>query len=227
MDLLSLQEAIARGYFTAGGKGMFGPQYDPIFTELAVVGGLLVRGVRIVVPTLLRDKVVKLAQEGHQGGITKTKEYLRSRVWFPGLDKTVEAHIQHCQTGQVVTVSQEREPLRMTSMPSEPWEEVAMDFWCPIHTGEYLLVTVCKQPRWAEVEFVTSTSARAVIPKLDKTFAPVGIPVSVSSDNGSSVQCERLQWLQQVFGFSSWAEEPTSWRGGRAIHEDTEEALLN
>ena len=56
--------------------------------------------------------------------------------------------------------------------------------WGPIHTGEYLLVTVCKQSRWAEVEFVTSTSARAVIPKLDKTFVSLGIPMSVSSDNG-------------------------------------------
>ena len=40
--LSSLQEAIARGYFTTWEKGMLGPQYDPIFTELAVVGGLIV-----------------------------------------------------------------------------------------------------------------------------------------------------------------------------------------
>lgn len=89
----------------------------------------------------------------------------------------VEAHIQHCHPCQVVRMSQEREPLRMTPLPSEPWKEVVVDFWGPIHTGEYLLVTVCKQSRWAEVEFVTSTSARAVIPKMDKTFASLGIPV--------------------------------------------------
>ena len=178
-----MKKAIARGYFTVREKGALGPQCDSIFTELAVVGGLVVRGVRIVVPKSLRDKVVKLAHEGHQG-ITKTKEYLRTRVWFPGLDRMVEAHIQHCHPCQVVTVSQEREPLRMTPMPNEPWKGVAMHFWGPIHTGEYLLVTICKQSRWAEVEFLTSTSARAVIPKLDKAFASLGIPVSVSSDNG-------------------------------------------
>ena len=105
-------------------------QYDAIFTKLAVVGALVVRGPRIVVPRMLRDKVVKLAHEGHQG-ITKTKEYLRTRVWFPGLDKMVEAHIQHCHPCQVVSISQEREPLRMTPLPSEPWKEVAVDFWGP------------------------------------------------------------------------------------------------
>ena len=137
MELSSLKEAIGRGYFTVREKGVLGPQYDSIFTELAVVGGLVVRGARIVVPKSLRDKVVKLAHEGHQG-ITKTKEYLRTRVWFPGLDRMVEAHIQHCHPCQVVTVSQEREPLRMTPMPNETWKEVAMDFWGPIHTGECL-----------------------------------------------------------------------------------------
>ena len=120
----NLKEAIARGDFTAQEKGTLGPQYDPIFTELAVVEELIVRGARIAVPKSLRDKVVKLAHEVHQG-VIKTKEYLRTRVWFPGLDKMVEAHIHHpCQA---VNVSQEREPLRMRPMPREPWKEVAMD----------------------------------------------------------------------------------------------------
>ena len=207
MELSSLKEAIARGYFTVREKGALGPQYDSIFTELAVVGGLVVRGARIVVPKSLRDKVVKLAHEGHQG-ITKTKEYLRTRVWFPGLDRMVEAHIQHCHPCQVVTVSQEREPLRMTPMPNEPWKEVAMDFWGPIHTGEYLLVTICKQSRWAEVEFLTSTSARAVIPKLDKTFASLGIPVSVSSDNGPPFNGKDFSDFSQYLGFRHERKTP-------------------
>ena len=206
-ELSDLKEAIARGYFTAQEKRNLGPQYDSIFTELAVVGGLVVRGPRIVVPRTLRNKVVNLAHEGHQG-VTKTKEYLRTRVWFPGLDKMVEAHIQHCHPCQVVSVSPEREPLRMTPMPSEPWKDVAVDFWGPIHTGEYLLVTVCKQSRWAEVEFVTTTSARAVIPKMDKTFASLGIPVSVSSDNGPPFNSQDFSDFSNYLGFCHERKTP-------------------
>ena len=84
-ELSNLKEAIARGYSTAQEKRTLGPQYDSIFTELTIVGGLVVRGPRIVVPRTLWNKVVNLAHEGHQS-ITKTKEYLRTRVWFPGLD---------------------------------------------------------------------------------------------------------------------------------------------
>lgn len=32
-----------------------------------------------------------------------------TRVWFPGLDLMVEAHIQHCHPCQVVTPANERE----------------------------------------------------------------------------------------------------------------------
>lgn len=78
-ELKDLKCAIARGYFAESERQALGPQFDPIFTELVVVGGLVVRGSRIVVPRSLRDKVLRLAHEGHQG-VTKTKEYLRSRV---------------------------------------------------------------------------------------------------------------------------------------------------
>lgn len=54
---------------------MLGPLYDSIFTEMVVVGGLTFRGVGIVVPKSLRERVVRLAHEGHQG-IIKIKEYL-------------------------------------------------------------------------------------------------------------------------------------------------------
>ena len=141
------------------------------------------RGSRIVVPWSLRDKVVRLAHEGHQG-ITKKREYFRTRVWFPGLDRIVEAHIQHCHPCQVVTPLNEREPLRMSPLPSEPWKEVTIDFWGPINTGEYLLVVICKHSRWVEVEFVSATSGRAVLPKLDRIFSSLGIPLFVGSDNG-------------------------------------------
>ena len=69
-----------------------GPHFNPVFAEIAVEGGLVLRGSRIVVTRSLKDKVVWLACEGNQK-VTKTKEYLRTRVWFPGLDQMMEANI--------------------------------------------------------------------------------------------------------------------------------------
>ena len=62
------------------------PSYAHVKDELCTYGEFLLRGTRIVVPKVLRDKVVILAHEGHQG-VVKTKYRLRSKVWWPGMDK--------------------------------------------------------------------------------------------------------------------------------------------
>ena len=42
-------------------------KYSNVFNELAVVDGLVLRGERIVVPQTLREAMVKIAHECHQG----------------------------------------------------------------------------------------------------------------------------------------------------------------
>jgi len=110
-ERLDLKEAVARGYLMVKEKRVLELQYDSIFMELAVIAVLVVRGARRVIHHALQHKVglsipLKLEHKAHQG-ITKTKKYLCTRVWFPGLDKMVEAHIQHSHPCQVVTESQE------------------------------------------------------------------------------------------------------------------------
>ena len=48
-------------------------KYSKVFNELAAVDGLVLRGERIVVPQTLREAMVKIAHEGHQG-IVRTKQ---------------------------------------------------------------------------------------------------------------------------------------------------------
>jgi len=57
--------------------------------ELTFIGQVILRGTRIVIYKVLRHRVVELAHEGHQG-IVKVKERLRSKVWWPGVDKDAE-----------------------------------------------------------------------------------------------------------------------------------------
>ncbi|XP_073520082.1 uncharacterized protein [Phyllobates terribilis] len=47
---------------------------------------LLLRNNRLVIPQKLQSRVLDLAHEAHQG-VVKTKQLLREKVWFPGLDK--------------------------------------------------------------------------------------------------------------------------------------------
>ena len=51
--------------------------------ELCVLGKLVLRATRIVIPKALRGEILCLTQEGHYG-IVKMKARLRKRVWFGG-----------------------------------------------------------------------------------------------------------------------------------------------
>ena len=48
--------------------------------ELSEVQGVVLRDSRIVMSVSLRDHVIQLAHEGHQG-VVKTKQRLRTKVW--------------------------------------------------------------------------------------------------------------------------------------------------
>ena len=65
------------------------PIYKAVSTELSQCDGVILRGNRLVVPTPMRMSVVSLAHEGHLG-LTKTKQRLRSKVWWPSMDRDVE-----------------------------------------------------------------------------------------------------------------------------------------
>ncbi len=77
------------------GKELEVQAYASVMSELSVIDGVLLRGKRLVVPRKLQEKVVQIAHEGHQG-ITKTKRYLRSRLWFPGMDTMTELSEDVC-----------------------------------------------------------------------------------------------------------------------------------
>ena len=161
----------------------------------------MLRGNRIVIPVSLRSKAVDLAHQGHQG-IVKTKQLIRDKVWFPGIDKMAEQKVQNCLSCQVATAkSPSPEPLRMTPLPSAPWKEVAVDFAGPFPTGEYIMVVTDEFRRFPEVEILTSMSARAVIPKLDAIFARQGIPEVLKSDNGPPFNGLEFQNFADYLGF--------------------------
>ena len=66
------------------------PQYKAVRNDIFILGKLVLRGTRLLIPAKLSGRVVGLAHEGHQG-LTKTNHRLRSKVWWAGIDRQVEA----------------------------------------------------------------------------------------------------------------------------------------
>ncbi|GFO10037.1 transposon tf2-11 polyprotein [Plakobranchus ocellatus] len=118
----------------------------------------------------LQDKCIDLAHEGHLG-IVKTKQLLREKIWFPGIDAKVEAKERNCISCQSCSDTHTHEPLTMSDCPDAPWIDVSIDFFGLTRQGAYRLVIVDDFSRFPIVEFVSSTSAKSTIPTLDKVFS--------------------------------------------------------
>ena len=179
--------------------------YKAVRMELCVVGKLVLRGVRIVVPCKLRKRVIDLAHEGHQG-VVKSKQRLRSKVWWPGIDSDIERRCKICHGCQLVSRPCVPEPLRRTRLPKRPWQTPAVDMLGPSPSGHYLLVLVDYFSRFVEVSIMKSVTSELVIRELEKIFAVHGNPESLKTDNGSqfiSNECSSFLKENDIYHLTS------------------------
>ena len=112
------------------------------------------------------------------------EEKLRSKVWWPGMERDAEKHCKTCYGYQLVSRPTPPEPIRTTPLPTGPWRDLAIDFLGPLPTGESILVFVDYYSWYYEVDILKSTVASKVISSLEEMFARHGLPESLTSDNG-------------------------------------------
>ena len=171
---------------------------------------IILRGSRIVIPEALRDRAISIAHEGHQG-LVKTKQLLREKIWFPRIDDSVKQKLDKCIACQANSSGNHPDPLQMSPLPPEPWHTVHMDFCGPFPTGEYLFVIINAYSWFPEVDIVHSTSASAIIPRMDRVFCTHGNPHIVRSDNGPPFTSDKIKKYMEENGIKYCRTAPL-WR---------------
>lgn len=184
-ELVALKEVIQTGNWKKNQKNEMIKPYLNVAEELSVINGVVLRLERIILPRRLRARVVQIAhQAGGHLGISKLKERLRSKYWYPQMDKIIEHEVKTCFGCQAVTATHQIEPVVMTELPEGPWEHVQADFVGPFGDGYYALVVTDLYSRYPEVEFITSLKCEPVARKFRKIFANYGVPTQMDTDNG-------------------------------------------
>lgn len=182
-------------------------KYALVFRELSYIEGVVTSGHQLVIPKSLQERVISICHEGHLG-IVKTKQLLRSRVWFPGIDMSVERKIASCIPCQAITKSSQRKPLRMSPTPKGPSLQASADFCGPFSTGETILVVLDAYSKYPEVAIVPSTAVKDTIPALEHIFATHGIPEVLKTDNGPPFQGHAFQSFAKEKGFTHRKSTP-------------------
>ena len=109
---------------------------------------LISRGNRLVIPTKLRQQVISLAHEGHQG-LIKTKKLLREKVWFPKTDNSTEKAVKECLACQSVGQPSKPAPIQPMPIPQQASDVVYVDFLGPLPKKD-LLVIIDGRTRYPE-----------------------------------------------------------------------------
>ena len=87
-----------------------------------------------------------------------------------------------------------------------------MDFAGPLPNKEIALVMWDQYARYPVVEFVTTTSARAVLPVLERVMANYGIPEEIKTDKRPPFNGREFTEFAEIHGFKHrkvtprWAE---------------------
>ena len=161
---------------------------------------------QLVLPAPCRSVVLRLAHEvpmaGHLG-VTKTKDRVLQRYYWPGIFKDVA---QYCRTCEVCQRSTPRKPPRaeMVPMPlvTRPFERIAMDLVGPLprsrRGNRFILTIVDYATRYPEAIALPSTEAERIARELIIVFSRVGIPEEILSDQGANFMSTLLQEVYQL-----------------------------
>ncbi|CAG2202522.1 unnamed protein product [Mytilus edulis] len=175
--------------------------YYMVRNELYILDEVLFRLNQIVIPESLQRKVIKAAHSMGHLGLTKTKQMLRARYWFPALNSMVEDIIGRCYECKVTTKEHRQEPIKPTKIPETAWHTLAADYGGPYPDGHYNLVVIDKRTRYPVVEQTKTTTTRATIEKLRGIFSTHGIPEKIETDNGSSFSSNEFSNFATEMGF--------------------------
>lgn len=156
--------------------------YYPFRFELSAIGTILLRGTRIVIPKTLRENVLQLAHEGHPGE-SAMKRRLRTKVWWPLIDKEAESFVKNCRDCLLVSHISKPAPMNRHAFPNGPWQCVATDLLGPLPNNEYVLVLIDYYSRYQEIVFLRNISSDRIIKAMQEIFCRLGLPKSLRTDN--------------------------------------------
>jgi hypothetical protein len=176
--------------------------------ELSIEDGMILKGTRVVIPSLLQDLYLNKIHEGHQG-ISRCQQRAKMSIYWPGMKKDIENKVKMCAACQEHQRSQSKEPLMSVigDIPKIVWHTLSADLFYLDHQ-EYLIIADY-QSKFPIVEKLDgNASSKKVADITEKIFSIFGIPNSLISDNGPQFIGKAFQDLMKKHGINHVTSSP-------------------
>ena len=158
--------------------------------ELSTEGGCVLWGNRVVVPLQGRRRALEMLHETHPG-MGHMKALARGYLWWPGMDADIERCVKSCSACQVSRSMPPAAPPHPWMKPERPWSRVHIDYAGPF-LGQMFLLLVDAHSKWLEIHATRTSTSTATIELMRKTFASVGLPETIVSDNATTFTSEEF-----------------------------------
>ena len=70
--------------------------------ELSIEEGIILWGLRVIIPVKFRNKVLEELHQNHPG-ISRMKSLSRIHIWFPNIDKEIENIVKSCKNCEKIS----------------------------------------------------------------------------------------------------------------------------
>ena len=204
--LQRLKEIVLRGWPETK------PEADPSVAEywtfrdeISIYNGVLYKGDRVIVPTVLRKKLLSRIHASHQGEQACLRR-ARDALFWPGMSQQFKDLVSSCSLCADFAPAQAKEPLMTPELPKRPWSVIAQDLYSL--DGKDFLITVDAYSGFWEVDELSQTTAADVINKTKQHLARYGIPDRVYSDNGPQFDCTEYASFADHWQFEHFTSSP-------------------
>ena len=178
--------------------------------ELAVLDGVIYRGMKIVVPPSMRPAMLALIHGTHLG-IVKCKQRAREALYWPGMSAQIEDKVKDCTMCHNYAPAQQKQPLMPSPVSNLPWAMAASDIFA--FEGHHYLVLVDYYSKYIEVTKLNYLTSQDTIEALKEHFSRHEVERSRSSSQNNKITLEEKQRQEQsTSGVQSHPKGSTSLR---------------
>ena len=173
--------------------------------------------VQIMVPTLLRPRLLSLAHDkpfGAHMGNRRTRFRLLLAFYWPGVAKDVQNFCKSCRVCQKTKPKGKtpRAPLQTNIVSDKPFHKCAIDLIGPLPMTDrkhrFALTLIDYATRWVEAIPLKETSTTTIAEELLNIFSRVGLPLVLLSDGGSQFTSEQMEEILRILGIKHSVATP-------------------
>ena len=170
--------------------------FKKLENSLSTENGCVFYGLRVIIPSTLRNHILKLLHLGHFG-MQRMKQLARSTVYWPRIDFDIEDLCRKCTSCGQFQDKPDKPSIHPWMMPEKPWSRLHLDHAINF-LGRNWLVLVDAYSKYPCIHPTTSTSSKSTTAILEQEFAHFGYPHTLVTDNATTFMSQEFQaWCKQ------------------------------